>query len=266
VGLPDFWTATGQAARDAAYNNSAAVVDSANLSETRNIASAALRAMHPAALNIPDSPDGRMRWDLFPARDRQAPCLVFIHGGYLQRNSREMFASILEGMLVQGWSAAPPGYSLAPGAPLTHIVADLNSAMDWLQDRGPEHGIAGPVIVSGWSAGGHLAALALDHPLAGAGLAMPGIYDLEPIRDTYLNSALRLPQGAISGFSPTSRPMVHKPLAIAYGTAELPELRRQSLQFHSIRAAAGLEGAFSRCPVQIIFASWMPCGERMGQC
>jgi acetyl esterase/lipase len=248
MGLPDFWAAADQAVRDAAYNNSDAVADSAILSETRNIASAALRAMHPAALNIPYGSAKRMCWDLFPARDRLAPCLVFIHGGYWQRNSREMFASILEGVLAQGWSAALPGYSLAPEASLTRIAAELRSAMDWLRASGPDHGIAGPVVVSGWSAGGHLATLALEHPLARAGLAISGIYDLEPIRDTYLNAALRLTTAEIAGFSPITRPMTPKPLAIAYGTAELPELQRQSRQFHSARAAAGLEDALIPVP------------------
>ena len=38
------------------------------------------------------------------------------------------------------------------------------------------------------SAGGHLTAMALGHPVVAAGLAISGVYDLAPIRDTALNS------------------------------------------------------------------------------
>jgi hypothetical protein len=36
--------------------------------------------------------------------------------------------------------------------------------------------------------------------------------------------------------------MVRKPMAVAYGSAELPELRRQSRKFHAARAEAHLPG------------------------
>jgi dienelactone hydrolase len=53
------------------------------------------------------------------------------------------------------------------------------------------HGITGAVINSGWSAGGHLTALLLDHPSVRAGLAISGIFELGPIRDTYLDERLK---------------------------------------------------------------------------
>jgi dienelactone hydrolase len=99
------------------------------------------------------------------------------------------------------------------------------------------------VVVSGWSAGGHLAAIALGHPLVAAGLAISGIFELAPIRDTYLDEKLTLTEVEIAALSPMRLPMVKKPLAIAYGSAELPELRRQSRDFHAARAAAHCPGA-----------------------
>jgi arylformamidase len=44
------------------------------------------------------------------------------------------------------------------------------------------------VVLSGWSAGARLTALALDHPLVAAGIAVSDVYDLAPIRDTSLNN------------------------------------------------------------------------------
>ena len=93
-----------------------------------------------------------------------APCLVFIHGGYWQRNSKDQFASLIAGPYAHGWAAALPGYTLAPDASLTEIVAEINAALDWLAANGPAHGIDGKVVLSGWSAGGHLTAQCLGHP------------------------------------------------------------------------------------------------------
>jgi acetyl esterase/lipase len=180
--------------------------------------------------------------DLFPAKDPTAPCLVFIHGGYWQNNSREGFACVIEGALAKGWSAALPGYTLCPHTTLTGIVAEIDQGLTWLAEHGPAHGIAGPIIVSGWSAGGHLAAEALAHPAVKAGLAISGIYELAPLRDTYLNTALQLTDSELQTLSPIRQTPSRKTLAIAYGTGELPEMHRQSRDFHAMRAAAHCPG------------------------
>jgi arylformamidase len=179
---------------------------------------------------------------LFPGDDPKAPCLVHIHGGYWQTRSREAFACLAEGVLARGWSAALPGYTLAPDANLTQIVRELRNALDWLTAQGSAHGIAGPIIVSGWSAGGHLAALMLDHPSVKAGLAISGIYELGPIRDTYLNTALKLTDEEIATLSPLRLRGVDRPLAITYGTGELAALVRNSREYHAHRARSHLPG------------------------
>jgi arylformamidase len=150
--LPDFWAAATPADRSTAYDNSKAVIDSPALIAIRNDQAAAFRAAHAEHLDLGYGAGQRNAWDLFPAKDPAAPCLVFIHGGYWQRNRREDFCAFMAGALERGWSAALPGYSLAPDASLTQIVAEINAALDWLQANGPKHGIAGKVVISGWSA------------------------------------------------------------------------------------------------------------------
>jgi arylformamidase len=237
------WALLSQAARDAAYNNNLAVANSAVLVERRNAASAAFRAAHPAGLDVPYGPAPRQRFDLFPGSSPAAPCLVFIHGGYWQRNTREDFACFSQGVLAHGWSMALPGYTLAPEATLTEIVSEIRRALDWLGADGVKHGVcAGPIVVSGWSAGGHLTAMALDHPHVAAGLAISGIYELAPIRDTYLDAKLRLTDAEIAALSPLRLPPVPKPLAISYGAAELPALIEDSRDLHARRTAAHAPG------------------------
>lgn len=229
-------------ALSAAYDNAGAVAGARDIVMGWAADSALRRAETPAGMDQPYGPGERQAWDLFPAADPKAPCLVFIHGGYWQMNSRQGFSCMVDGLRAAGWSAALPSHTLAPQASLTAIAAEMRQAMDWLAAEGPRHGIAGPVLLSGWSAGGHLAALLAEHPSVAAVLAVSGIFDLEPIAGTRLNTALSLRPEEIELLSPIRRPSVAKPIAIAYGTAELPELQRQSRDFHAKRAAAGLPG------------------------
>jgi acetyl esterase/lipase len=246
--LAEGWRDWPQRQRDDAYNNTDMVPDSAAQIAARNALSAAFRAAHAGHLDLPYGEAERERWDLFPGADPTAPCLVFIHGGYWQRNRREDFAILAQGARAMGWSAALPGYTLAPEASLTTITWQVSRALDWLAAHGAAHGIGGPIVVSGWSAGGHLAALAAEHPAVTAALAMSGVFELGPIRDTYLDEKLRLTDAEIADLSPIRRPVVPKPIAIAYGGAELPELRRQSRVFHRIRAEAQAPGPLIPIP------------------
>src|SRR6201986_32913 len=141
------WAGLSPAERDAAYDNNKAVADSPALIAARNEASAKYRAAHASALDIPYGKRGRTKIDLYPARAKSAPCLVFIHGGYSQRNSRDVFAMLVEGMAAHGWSVAIPGYSLAPDATLTEIVGEISLALDWLPPEGPPAGMGGDVVL-----------------------------------------------------------------------------------------------------------------------
>ena len=242
------WGSMTRTARDAAYNNAAAVDGSTQIVDGWVAASAKFRTQRAKHVDLAYGPGERNKWDLFPSDDPKAPCLVHIHGGYWQSRNREHFSCLAEGVLARGWSAALPGYSLAPAATLTRIVGETRSALDWLAAQGPAHGIAGPVVLSGWSAGGHLAALLLDHPSITAGLAISGIFELGPIRDTYLDERLKLTDEEIATLSPLRLPSVGKPLAIGYGTAELPALVRNSREYHAHRARSHQPGQLIPIP------------------
>ncbi len=246
--LPGFWASASPAARDAAYDNRGAVADSPQLIAAQAEASAPFRAARPGHLDLAYGPKERNRWDLFPAARADAPCVIFIHGGYWQRNRREDAAVIAAGAVARGWHAALPGYTLAPDASLTEIVAEIHAALDWFAANRAAHGIAGRVLLTGWSAGGHLTAMGASHPVVDVALAISGIFELAPIRDTNLNDALQLTVQELETLSPLRLPVVQKPIAIAYGSAELPELRRQSRDFHAYRAAAHAPGALIPVP------------------
>jgi arylformamidase len=214
-----------RATLDAAYNNAAAVKDSAQIVADWEARSARLRAAHPEGMDLRYGKDERNRIDYFAAR-RDGPVLVFIHGGYWQNRSKEIFSFVAEGPLAWGINVALVGYTLAPQKRLDGIVAEMHAALDWLHRSIPTlGGNNARLFVSGWSAGGHLTAMAMAHPAVKAGLAISGIYDLEPMRLSYINDKLRLDEAEARRNSPGP---TDKRLLIAYGADELPELCRQS--------------------------------------
>ncbi|MEA2610063.1 MAG: arylformamidase [Chloroflexota bacterium] len=231
--------------RPDAFNNVAYV--GAELVATRTeawaSASRVLRADRPEHLDLPYGRGERTTWDLYPASDPAAPCLIHIHGGYWQRGSKEALACVVEGLLAHGWSAALPGYTLAPDATLTQITEELRAALDWFAAHARSHGIAGPVILSGWSAGGHLAAILLDHPTVTAGVAISGVFDLAPLRESHhVNDVVNLTDTEVETLSPIRLPAVPKPLSIAFGLRELPAMMATSRAFHAYRAQVHLAG------------------------
>ena len=220
-----------RAALDAAYNNAAAVKDSAQIVADWEARSAKLRAAHKESMDLRYGKEERNRIDYFPAR-RDGPVLMFIHGGYWQHRAKEVFSFIAEGPLAWGINVALVGYSLAPQKRLDGIVAEIHASLSWLYEAIPMlGGDARKLYVSGWSAGGHLTAMAISHAAVKGGLAISGIYDLEPMRLSYINDKLRLDEAEAKRNSPGA---TSKPLTIAYGADELPELCRQSEDYATL--------------------------------
>ena len=228
-----------KAALDAAYNNAVAVKNSAAIVEDWTRKTGAIRSRFKDSLDLRYGPAERNRIDYFEAKPG-APLLAFIHGGWWQNRAKENFGFIAEGPLAQGISVAMVGYTLAPQKRLTGIVEEIHQALDFLA-----HKFGGNALhVAGWSAGGHLTAMAMGHRAAKAGLAISGAYDLEPIRLSYVNDKLGLDAAEAKRMSPQGLPGFAKPLEIAYGRDELPEMRRQSEDYarHLGRRAHSLAG------------------------
>jgi len=236
------WRGMTRAELDKAYDNTNAVVDSGARREGWIARSERFRALHPEGLDLAYGPRPRNKLDLYRCGRAKSPLFAFIHGGYWQRNSKEIFACMADGPLANGMDVAFLGYTLAPEASLSAIVEEIAEAVRWLRREGPSHGVAQDrLIVSGWSAGGHLTATTLAMDEVDAGLAISGIYDVEPCRLNYLNEKLKLTADEAARLSPILHlPQRSAPIIVAYGTAELPELQRQSAAYHEARRAAGL--------------------------
>jgi acetyl esterase/lipase len=86
------------------------------------------------------------------------PTLVFIHGGGWVSGAKEDAALWLVPWLEAGWSAVNVEYRLSRTAHAPAAVEDVRCALRWVARYAADHGFdAGRIVVSGDSAGGHLA-------------------------------------------------------------------------------------------------------------
>jgi arylformamidase len=245
---PD-WRAMNQQDLDSGLNNSTAVAGSADTVAGWERRSAEFRAAYPAHLDLRYGSRERNRLDFFKAANN-APTLLFIHGGYWQMRAKEAFSLFAAGPMAHGINVAMIGYTLAPDATLDGIVAEVHAAIDFLAGRMADlGGDASRIVASGWSAGGHLTAMAMSHPRVSGGVGISGIYDLEPIRHSYLNVKLGLDQAMSRRNSPlTHAQAAAKPLALTVGAAELPLLRKQTADFAAHRSRCGLPVSYEEIP------------------
>ena len=262
---PD-WRAQSQEDRDLGLNNGVAVAGSGEIVNGWDRQSADMRVRYPAHIDLRYGPRERNRIDFLKAGEN-APTLLFVHGGYWQTRAKEAFTLFAEGPLAHGINVALIGYTLAPDATLDEIVAEIHAGIGFLAEQLPSLGSdAGRIAVSGWSAGGHLTAMALSHPKVRAGVAISGIYDLEPIRHSYLNVKLGLDEAMSQRNSPMMQaggPM--KPLALVAGTAELAQLRKQTADFAGHRARYGLPVSYEEIPGADHFTIMKELGSPKGR-
>ena len=237
-----------RAALDAAYNNTAAVGQARRDQYVADWAerSDAFRSARRGRIDVRYGDGARHRLDVFPCGTPAAPTLVYIHGGYWQMNDKEPYAFLGEGLLPAGFNLALVEYTLAPAARLDAIVAEIRAAVDWVIAHAKEiGGDPGRVFVAGHSAGGHLTAMAMYDDRVAGGVAISGIYDLEPIRLNYLNEKLALDPAETHRNSPIRQlPSAAAPLVVTVGLGELPELIRQSEEYARAWQQRGLRGRY----------------------
>lgn len=186
--------------------------------------------------------------DLYPAARRNAPLLVFIHGGYWRSLDKKDFSFLAPAFVAAGVAVAMPNYGLAPANSIEDMVRQMLRALTWLYRNLPQLGIdARRMVIAGHSAGAQLAAmmLAADWPLWARDLppdllcgavCISGIYDLRPlVRAPFLRDDLRLDDETARLVSPVAyRPKLAPPLITAVGGDESAEFQRQN---RLIRAA-----------------------------
>lgn len=144
----------------------------------------------------------RQRFDLFLPEGAARGLLVFVHGGYWMAFGRGTWSHLAAGAVARGWACAVPSYTLAPEARISAITAEIARACAAAAEAVPDV----PVVVTGHSAGGHLAAR-----MACADMAVPRLRrvvpvsplaELAPLMETEMQDALRLDPAECAAESP----------------------------------------------------------------
>lgn len=181
--------------------------------------------------------------DLFlPAERKGAPLHVFVHGGYWQLLSKNESCFAAPAFLQRGSAFAALNYTLAPAQTLSGIVGEVRRAVAWLYRNADRWELdRDRIFVSGHSAGAHLAMMLLVADWPGIGLppdivkgvcAVSGIFDLEPVRLTYVNEKVRMDAGEARRNSPVLRALTGScPVIFAWGDNETGEFKRQSEEY-----------------------------------
>lgn len=191
----------------------------------------------------------RHRIDLFSG-DGTGAIVVFIHGGYWQALDGSFFSHLAGGLNVHGIDVAVPSYDLCPNVSVGDIVEQMRTATRELAKLGR------PLVISGHSAGGHLAACllatdwrALDRALlenlVTAAYAISGLFDLRPLVPTSINYALKLDDASAKAVSPLFwKAPTHGSLDAVVGGTESAEYFRQSRTVVEAWGRAGVPTQF----------------------
>lgn len=237
---------------DAQYNNRARFPNFTEHFESWQRWSAETRAMLHGAVDLAFGPAPLEKLDVFPAAKRGAPIYVFIHGGYWYSLDKSHYSYVAEGMRPHGFATAVTNFGLAPEHDMDEIVRQNREAMAWLWRYAAAHGgDPNRIYVAGHSAGGHLAAmlLATDWPAYAPDLppgvvkgacAIGGIFDLEPIRLSFLNDKLHLTEAQVAAHSPLRCDYPGPaPLLLVVADDESAEFHRQSREMAAFWRARG---------------------------
>jgi arylformamidase len=240
-----------QNALDAQYNNRARFPNFEEHFKSWSQWSAATRSTVKALLDKPFGSGDLEKLDIFPA-GQGAPIYVFIHGGYWYSLDKSHYSYVAEGMLPHGVTTVVNNFELAPNARMDVIVEQNRRALAWLWRNATSFGgDRDKIYICGHSAGGHLGLMLLATEWSSFELGLPqdlvkgvcsigGIFDLEPIRLSYLNKKLRMDVAEALRNSPLQQTYrTHAPLSLIVAADESDEFQRQSRAMQNFWRALG---------------------------
>ena len=223
------------------YNNMARRPDAPELLHQWSKRSEHYRRNADVSLDCAYGSGERERIDLFRCGEKNAPLLVYLHGGYWQRGDKSIYSFVAAAFNDSGVDVAIVGYPLCPEVTLSKIVDSIQDALAWLYLNASSVGVcADRINLCGHSAGGHLTAMALTTSwpdrgdslppdLVKSGIPMSGLFQLEPLLHTTISDALNLSTDEVQQLSPCFlRPTTNAPVLAIVGGAETPEFFRQS--------------------------------------
>ena len=217
---PDAWTGPAQAYRDK------------------------IAAQGRAKLDLAYGEDERHRYDLFLPKGDPKGLVVFIHGGFWLRFDKSTWSHLAAGSVDCGYAVAMPSYSLCPSVRIADITGEVGRAVAKVAET-----VDGPIMLTGHSAGGHLASrmICATSPLPEDVRArirnvvsISGVHDLRPMMRTAMNANLKLDaMDAVAESPALLDPMPGARICCWVGGGERSEFVRQSALLANAWAGCG---------------------------
>jgi arylformamidase len=236
---------------EAEYDNRARVPGHPAIVAAWQHDAAAFRKTAKGEIDLAYGAGERNRLDLFmPKETGQNPLILFIHGGYWRAFDKSSFSHMAAGALAHGLAVAVPSYTLCPNVRVPDIVDELRQCCLFLWHR-----LQRPMVVSGHSAGGHLAAamaatnwqdLGAPPTLIRACLTVSGLFDLRPLLATSINNDIRLSVADAQIASPLLWSPPKDVVVDAWvGSEESSEFLRQSMSLIAAWRGVGLDAHYT---------------------
>ncbi|RUZ72192.1 alpha/beta hydrolase [Mesorhizobium sp. M7A.F.Ca.US.006.01.1.1] len=204
----------------------------------------ALSAEGRARLDIAYGEGPRNRLDLFLPDAAPKGLVVVIHGGYWLETDKSLWSHLANGAVGSGFAVAMPSYTLCPDIRLAGIVREVGAAISKAAAM-----VGGPLMLTGHSAGGHLATrmVTTTTPLAADVarrirhvVSISGLHDLRPLMRTGMNAALAIDEHEALTESPALlRPMDGARITCWAGGGERAEFLRQNALLANIWTGLG---------------------------
>lgn len=194
------------------------------------------------------------RLTVYPATNPNAPVLVFVHGGYWKLGLGDDYDFVAMGLSLANFTVVIVNYALAPNVTIPEIVRQVRASVAWTaKNIDAYNGDPTRIFIAGHSAGGHLAAMTmltnwqeygLSKVVIKGVLAISGLYDLEPVSQTFVEPALRITADQVLSSSPIrliSSSAI--PLIVAWGANETAAFIKQSSNYLKAWQDAGNNGS-----------------------
>lgn len=201
----------------------------------------ALKQSSGARIDLAYGEGEREKLDFFSGEDSNGPVVIYIHGGYWQRGDKNMYSFVTEAFIKHGVSVSMLNYNLTPSVRMGQIPPQIQKAIAWNWRNSDDLGFSKEkVYVMGHSAGGHLTAMmmatdwnkidsTMPTDMIQGGIPVSGVFELEPIVHTSLNTGPQMDVDEAIAESPSFiPPITNAPQLVVTGGGETAEFLRQS--------------------------------------
>ena len=184
--------------------------------------------------------------DVFTTDKKDAPTLIYFHGGYWQRGDKSIYSFLAPPFVAAGVNIVIVGYDLCPKVSITEISQQAREAVVYVWRNADALGLdRNQITIMGHSAGGHITQMmmatnwasidpSLPADLVASGIPVSPLSYLEPVRLTEaLNAGIRMDAQEAEAESPMTNhpPITDAPQLVVVGGAETDEFHRQAQMY-----------------------------------